>query len=128
SATANSSFLNTQNSYMQQVQTILNSTSNNPALSDAIAQFSAAWTQLQASPEDPTIQQAVVQAGNNFARQVNTISNQIGTLQAQVVTDTTNTVSQLNTDLNAVYKLNQQIFTANAENQPTGDLEDQRDQ
>ena len=113
---------------MQQVQTILNSSANNPVLSNAMAQFSAAWTQMQTSPEDPTVQEAVVQAGINFAQQVNTISSQVTSLQAQVQTDTKNTVTELNNDLATVSKLNEQIFTANGENQPTGNLQDQLDQ
>jgi flagellar hook-associated protein 1 FlgK len=127
-ATANASYLGTQNNFMQQVQTIFDSTANNPALSNAMAQFSAAWTQLQASPEDPTVQQAVVQAGNAFAQQVNSAQTQINSLQAQVQTDTQNTVTQLNGDLTQLATLNQQIFTATGSNQPTGDLEDSRDQ
>ena len=127
-ATSSSSYLGTQNKYMQQVQTILNSISNPPALSNAISQFASAWTQMQSSPEDPTVQQAVVQAGVNLAQQVNNISSQTISLQAQVQTDTQSTVTELNNDLTTVANLNQQIFTANSENQPVGGLQDQLDQ
>lgn len=127
-ATSTASYLSTQNSYMQQVQAILNSTANNPALSDAVAQFAAAWTQLQASPEDPIVQSSVIQAGNNLANQINSISSQVTSLAAQANNNIQTTVSQLNSDLNQVASLNQQIFAATGENQPTGNLEDQRDQ
>jgi len=127
-ATSSASYFDTQNTYMQQVQAILGSNANNPPLSDAIAKFAAAWTQLQASPEDPTVQETVVQAGNNFAKQINTIAAQVGTFQTQVRTDIQNTVSQLNTDLASIASFNQQIVTANSNHQPTGNLEDQRDQ
>jgi flagellar hook-associated protein 1 len=126
-ATASASYYSAQNGYMQQVQSILNSNSSNPALSNAAAQFAAAWTQLQASPEDPTVQATVVQAGENFAAQVNNIAAQVGTLQSQVQNDTQSTVSELNSDLTTVASLNQQIASATAGNQPTGDLEDERD-
>jgi flagellar hook-associated protein 1 len=127
-ATASASYLGTQNGYMQQVQSILNSTSNNPALSSAIAQFASAWTQLQASPEDPTVQESVVEAGVNFANQVNAISSQVTSLQAQVTSDTQNTVTQLNNDLGSIESLNQQIAAAVGTGQQAGDLEDERDQ
>ena len=127
-ANANSSYLGTQYGYMQQVQTILDSTANNPALSDAIAQFSSAWTQLQASPEDPNVQEAVVQAGNTLATQINTVAAGVSTSKTQIGQDTQSTVVQLNSDLKSVYNLNQQIFAATGNNQPTGNLEDQRDQ
>jgi len=127
-ATSSSSYLGTQNKYMKQVQTILNSTTNPPALSSAMSQFAAAWTQLQSSPEDPTVQQAVVQVGVNLAQQINNISDQTLKLQTQVQTDVQNTVTQLNNDLTTIANLNQQIFTANSENQPVGGLQDQLDQ
>lgn len=125
-ATASASYLSTQNGYMQQVQGILGSNSNNPPLSAAMAQFAAAWTQLQASPEDPTVQETVVQAGVNLAQQVNSIASQVGTLQTQVQTDTQNTVNELNSDLASVASLNQQIVAATNDAQPTGALVDAR--
>jgi flagellar hook-associated protein 1 FlgK len=126
-ATSTSSYLGAQNSYMQQVQTILNSSASNPLLSTAMSNFAAAWTQMQSSPEDSTTQQAVVQAGINLATQINTIVTQTTTLQAQVQTDTANNVTQLNNDLQTVQSLNQQIFTATNEGQPTGNLQDELD-
>ncbi len=126
-ATSTASLLSAQNGYMQQVQAILNSNASNPALSAAVSQFAAAWTQLQTSPEDQTAQAAVVAAGQNFAQQVNTISTQVTTLQSQVVADTQSTVTELNSDLAGVASLNAQIVTALANHQPSGDLEDRRD-
>ncbi len=127
-STSNASMLSTQNNYLSDVQTILNSTSNNPALSDAIAQFSSAWTQLSAQPENTTQQQAVIQAGVNLANQVNSIASQVHALNVQVQNDTSATVKTLNAALQQVTSLNQQISTAIASQQPTDDLEDQRDQ
>jgi flagellar hook-associated protein 1 FlgK len=125
-ATASASYYSAQNGYMTQVQSILGSTSSNPPLSSAIAQFQAAWTQLQTSPEDATVQAAVVDAGTNLAQQINSISGQVITLQAQVVSDTQSTVNELNTDLANIATLNGQIVTATSQNQPTGALEDER--
>jgi flagellar hook-associated protein 1 FlgK len=127
-ATTTAGYLGTQNSYMSQIQSILNSNSSNPALSDAIAQFASAWTQLQSSPEDPTQQQQVIQAGETLAQQIGDAGAQIAQLQTQVSSDIQATVTQLNGDLTTVASLNGQIATAIANNQPTGDLEDARDQ
>jgi flagellar hook-associated protein 1 FlgK len=127
-ATTSAGYLSTQNNYMSQVQSILNSDSSNPALSDAIAQFSSAWTQLEASPESATQQQSVIEAGQALANQVSDASSQINTLSTQVTSDIQTTVTQLNSALQTVQQLNGQIATAVANNQPTGDLEDARDQ
>jgi len=127
-ATTSAGYANTQNGYMSQVQSILNSNANNPALSDAITQFSSAWTQLQATPEDPIAQQTVIQAGRNLTSQIGNIANQVSALGQQAIADTNSTVTTLNADLAQVQTLNQQITSALANNQPTGNLEDTRDQ
>jgi flagellar hook-associated protein 1 FlgK len=127
SATSESSFLNTQNNYLKQVQTILDSTSNNPALSDAVSQFQSAWTQFSAAPESSAQQQAVIQAGTTLASQINTASSGVLALSRQVTNDTTATVTSLNSDLSQIAAINQQIATAGPDSSSTGNLQDTRD-
>jgi flagellar hook-associated protein 1 FlgK len=126
-ATSNASYLSTQNGYMTQVQSILDSSDSPPAFTAAVANFQSAWTQFSAAPDEVTQQKAVVAAGQQLAGEVNTISTDVATLQTQVQTDLSSTVTTLNTDLTQVQSLNTQIATATAGGQPTGDLEDQRD-
>jgi flagellar hook-associated protein 1 FlgK len=128
SATSNASYLSTQNGYMSQVQSVLDSSSNPPAFSAAVANFQSAWTQFSAAPEDVTQQKAVVAAGEQLAGVVNTISSNVQSLQTQVQTDLSSTTTSLNNFLSQVQTLNTQIAGATAANQPTGDLQDQRDQ
>lgn len=127
-STSNSSFLSTQNNYLQQVQTILNSTSNNPALSDAVSQFQSAWTQYSAAPESSAQQQAVIQAGTNLAAQIRTASSSVQTLSRQVTADTSATVKNLNSYLSQIATINQQIATSGNDSSSTGNLQDTRDQ
>jgi flagellar hook-associated protein 1 len=126
-AISSASYLSAQNGYMSQVQTILNSTSNNPTLSNDIAQFSAAWSQYSAQPESPVQAQTVISAGRTLANDIQSIATQVNNLDTQVQTDTATTVTGLNADLKLITQLNAQIQTATTTNQPTGDLEDQRD-
>lgn len=126
-ATSESSLLGTQDSYLKQVQTILDSTDSNPALSDAISKFSAAWTALQAEPESSIKQTAVVQAGTNLASIVGNTASQISALDRQVKSDLSSNVTRLNNDLTQVQTLNTEIASAMANNQSPGDFEDQRD-
>ncbi|MDP9128419.1 MAG: flagellar hook-associated protein FlgK [Pseudomonadota bacterium] len=127
-ATTLSSFYGQQNSYLQQVQAVLGSNSTNPPLSNALAQFQSAWTQFSSAPESPATQQTVIQSGVNLAGQVQTIAKGVTTLAAQVTGDIGTTVKTLNADLTKLSTLNAQISRAQGEGQPSGDLQDQRDQ
>ncbi|MGB9154648.1 MAG: flagellar hook-associated protein FlgK, partial [Alphaproteobacteria bacterium] len=127
-ATSNASYLSTQNGFMNQVQEILDSSGDPPALAGAISNFQSAWTQYAASSDSSIQQQSVISAGQQLVSTVNNIASQASALQTQVQGDLSTTVSSLNTDLTKVQTLNNQIATARADNQPTGNLEDQRDQ
>jgi flagellar hook-associated protein 1 FlgK len=127
-ATSSASYLSTQNGYMTQVQSMLDSSSSPPAFTAAVANFQSAMTQFSAAPENVTQQKAVVAAGQQLAGVINTLGSQITALQSQVQTDLSSTVTALNTDLAQVQSLNTQIASANANNQPSGNLQDQRDQ
>jgi len=128
SATSNASYLSTQNGYMTQVQNILDSSGNPPALANAISNFQSAWTQFSASSNTAIQQQSVVAAGQQLVSTVDSIASQASALQTQVQGDLSTTVTSLNADLTQVQTLNSQISTALANNQPTGNLEDQRNQ
>lgn len=126
-STTQASFYGTQNTYLQQVQSILGSNSSNPPLSAALAQFQSAWTQFSAAPEEPAQQQSVIQAGVNLAGQIRTTASNAINLTSQVTSDIGTTVGSLNSALDKVAQLNSQIATASSQGQSTGDLEDQRD-
>jgi len=128
SATTSASYLSTQNNYMTQVQSVLDSSNNPPALSSDLSNFQAAYTQYAASPSDTTLQQSVIAAGQSLANEINGIASQITTLQTNVENDLSTAVTGLNTDLTQVQTLNTEISTALANNQPIVNLEDQRDQ
>lgn len=127
-ATTESSFLSTQDNYLKQVQNILNSTSDNPALSDAVAQFQSAWTQYNAAPESSAQQQAVISAGNNLAAQIRATSSGVLALSRQVTSDTAATVTSLNSYLTQIANINQQIAITGNDSASTGNLQDTRDQ
>lgn len=127
-ATSNASYLGTQNTYMTQVQNILDSSGNPPALASAIGNFQAAWTQFSASSDSAIQQRAVVSAGQQLATTVNSISSQASALQTQVQSDLASTVKTLNADLAKIQTLNGEIATALANGQSPGNLQDQMDQ
>jgi len=66
-ATSAASFASTQNSYIQRVQTILDSTASTPQLVNDVANFSAAWSSYSSSPESTITQQSLISAGRTLA-------------------------------------------------------------
>jgi flagellar hook-associated protein 1 FlgK len=127
-STTQSSFYGTQSDYLQRVQTLLGSTTGNPPLSNALANFQSAWTQFSSAPESGSQRSAVIQAGQNLSLQIKTIANGITAIQQQVNSDISGTTGALNAQLSTVATYNAQIAEATAQGQPTGDLEDKRDQ
>ena len=127
-ATTQSSYLGTQNGYMTQIQTILDSSATNPTLSNDIAQFGSSWTQYASQPDSTLQQQSVITSGVKLAKDVSTIASEVSSLQAQVVSDTRSSVTSFNTALKQIATLNTQIQIAKSSGEQTGALEDQRDQ
>jgi flagellar hook-associated protein 1 FlgK len=127
-STSDASFYGTQNDYLKKVQAILDSTSDNPLLSDAVAKFQSAWTEYSAAPESASQQQRVILAGSNLVSQIQSISTSVVNLGREVVNDTNDTISGLNSYLLQIADLNQQISSAGPTGSGTGDLQDSRDQ
>ncbi|MDD5586613.1 MAG: flagellar hook-associated protein FlgK [Alphaproteobacteria bacterium] len=119
---------NTQEDYLAQVQNILGSdNSSNPALSDAISKFSAAWQQLAAAPESNVNQTQVVQAATQLVSTVQTLAGNIDTLDRQCYTDVNNTLSDLNSNLASINDLNNKISMGLGTGMDISNLIDQRD-
>jgi flagellar hook-associated protein 1 len=129
-ATSQSSYFGTQSSYMAQVQTILNSSSTNPAISNDISQFAAAWNQYAADPSNPVQQENVISTGRTLANDINLAAVQTGNLNTQVKTDITTGISTLNSQLKKVALINAQIqnATTSGQSQTVTDLQDELDQ
>ena len=126
-STTDSSYYNTLNTYMTQVQSVLDASSDQPALSADVAAFASAWSQYSSNPESSTAQSSVINAGNTLAKAITTISTQLTNLKGQVTKDITSNVSGLNTALKKVASLNIQIQEATTAGLPTGDLQDSLD-
>ncbi|MDD4616755.1 MAG: flagellar hook-associated protein FlgK [Alphaproteobacteria bacterium] len=128
SATSDAANLSTQNSYLLQIQSILDSTGNPPALSSGLNNFQAAWTQYAASPSDQTLQKSVVSTGQILATDINKIAEETAALKTTIENDLATNIGELNSALSSVQALNVQISAAISSGQTTTDLEDRRDQ
>lgn len=121
-------------SYMTQLNSILGTTSSStntdsatPRLSTAMQNFTTAMQTLSGNPTDQVAQSQVIQAGQSLVDTIHSVSGQVDTLYTQAVGDINTSVTQVNSDLATIDKLNNTIQALQAQNQPTANLEDQRD-
>lgn len=124
-------YATSQNTYLQSLLTstgLNGSNSDDPPLSDAMSSFASAWSELEASPESTTQQQAVVQSASTLVTQIQNTYAAIDQLDSQVKTDINSSLSDLNQDLKDIATLNAKIATAINSGQSASDLQDQRDQ
>lgn len=127
-ATTEGGYFSTQNSYLQQVQSILDSTSANPDLSEQMSQFAAAWKQYAAEPESNIQKQNIITTGNNLAKTINGIATKVNQLTSQVNNDITTSVADLNNLLQQISDINRKIQSSMTSGQQTVNLQDNRDQ
>ena len=101
---------------------------NASTLSTLMSNFEDAVKQLEATPEDTALKSLVVQRGQELAGEINRLAGQKTKLQTQAQQDIQSNVGTINDALQQIAKLNTQIIGQKAGGNPTGDLEDLRDQ
>jgi flagellar hook-associated protein 1 FlgK len=120
----------TSNTYLNQLQALYGSSSGTSSagtsLANAIATFESAISSLSSTPNSASLQANAVSALDDLASQLRETSSGIQKLRSNADQDIASDVSDVNQQLNAIASLNAQIKQAAASDQPTGDLEDQR--
>ncbi len=128
-ATSNAGLRAAQDEYLQQVQDIYGtSSSDDPALSEAVTEFVNSWTSLASEPESSVVQQNVIQSSVNLVDELHRLSEEVEALDRQCREDINSTLTDLNSYLQQVRDLNEKISLATTSGTSAGDLEDQRDQ
>lgn len=119
--------LQTQESYLQRVQTFHGASDEENAISAEVSRLREAFTELASSPDDAFLQSNVV----NQARQTANKFNDFGALLTNLRNDAQNemnaVVNSANELLENIASLNQAIQRATNLNRTTADLEDERD-
>jgi flagellar hook-associated protein 1 len=120
----------TSNSYLNQLQALYGTTSGTSStgtsLANAIATFETAVSSLSGTPSSASLQANAVSALDDLASQLRETSSGIQSLRGNADQDIASDVTDVNKQLNTIASLNAQIKQAAASGQPTGDLEDQR--
>jgi len=116
-----------QDSVLQRVQNMFGSPSSDTSVGAAISRFATDLAALAASPETASLRLTVVAAGEALAQQLNAMSLEVQQLRFEADQKIVTAAAIVNDQLSAIDELNGQISRGKAINQPTADLEDQRD-
>jgi flagellar hook-associated protein 1 FlgK len=120
----------TSSGYLDQLQALYGSTtgtdSTGTSLANTLASLETALSSLSSTASSASLQANAVSALDDVAAQLRDTSSGIQTMRGNADTAIASAVDDVNTQLNAIASLNGQIKLAAASGQPTGDLEDQR--
>lgn len=110
-----------------QIESIFNESPGQKAISDDLAAYFDAWSQLANNPESNTAKLIVVENGNNLAENINRTAKQLETLHNDTVSVLEKNVLDFNSKLEELNEINQQLFKASADGGTPNDLLDRRD-
>lgn len=117
----------TQKDYLSRIQDLLGSSRSTPGLTQALSDFSAAWKSFAVSPEDGTAKLNVVYKAQNLTHEISTLADGLDKINTDARFDMDASVTSLNSSLTRIHELNNEISSALASGQSSGDLEDVRD-
>lgn len=126
--TSVASAASTTNDYLTQLQNLLGTVGSTTSFTSALNTFVSAMQTVAATPSDPVAQSAAVNAGQQLAQQLNSLSSGIQSLRANADSGLATSVSTVNNALNTIGQLNNSIIQLQAEGQSTATLQDERDQ
>jgi flagellar hook-associated protein 1 FlgK len=127
SASASSANYDAQSSIFDQISALLGSVGDGTALTSKLSDLFAALGQAALSPTSSSSQVAALNAFENLASSISSLSNSLSSLQSQTDTQVATSVSSANTLIKQIYDLNQQIKIESAAGTTDSALADQRD-
>ncbi|WP_372399240.1 flagellar hook-associated protein FlgK [Azospirillum sp. HJ39] len=113
--------------YMQQLGDLLRTTNGTPLLNDYSDKFQAAIKTLSTSPEDQTAQYQLVQAADNFSREIRRVSEGVEQLDRDIATDTEKSVGTVNDLLKQINQINNDMVSLQGQGSAANAVADKRD-
>lgn len=113
-------------SYLSQVESIINGTSTTGLNAD-FSDFFSSWQSLSSSAETSDARTVVAEKSKTLADDLNNTYNKLQTLKTDCQSATKDQIFQINDILNQVDKINQQIKNVKVSGTEPNDLMDQRD-
>jgi len=126
--TTNGGAANVINQLYTQLEQLTGSSTASPALGTALQTFQNAWEALQATPEDTSTQQQVINSAKSLVSTIQSLAHGVVQIQSQVTTQLGNDVNTLNSSLSQIATLNSQIASGQAAGKDTSSMQDARDQ
>lgn len=116
-----------QNKYMEQIQALLGTSTDQAALPTIYTQFLAAWQTLQAAPDSDAAQTAVIRYGEELTKEINRIATVIDTIDRDVKSDIERSVDDFNGIMEQLFSTNVRLRSANEGSSEHAELIDERD-
>lgn len=116
-----------QNKYMEQLQQVLGTSTDQAGLPTLYTQFLTAWQTLQSSPDSDAAQTAVIRYGQQLADEVGRISTVVDAIDRDIKTDLEQSVDEFNGLLEQLFEVNVQLRSSANGGAGQADLIDKRD-
>ena len=120
-------WMSTRQQALSGIDAVQGATGSGDDLANLLAKLRSGFTTLAGDPSNQTQQVAVIEAAGTMARQVNRLSDAVGTARQSAQDDAVGAVGELNAALRSIGTLSDQIIRAQAAGQSSADLESQRD-
>jgi len=125
-ATTKASYDSTIAAYYESILSAFGSTDDGSELSEALTEIETALSAAIADPDSASAQKDVIEALENWASTVNSVSDTIQATRTTADSAISEAVETANDLLHTVDDLNEQIVVAQAKGEDTSDLEDSR--
>ena len=112
--------------YLSNYADRLGETGEDSTLNSALDDLAASLDSLTQTPEDSSLKSEVVRNAELLTYEIRSLSSSVQDLRAQADQDIALAVNEINQSLEKLEKLNEQIARAEATDQSTADLEDER--
>ncbi|MBP2299073.1 flagellar hook-associated protein FlgK [Azospirillum picis] len=113
--------------YMQQLGDMLRTTNGTPLLNDYADKFQAAVKTLATSPENETAQYQLVQAADNFSREIRRVSEGVEKLGRDMKQDLGSSVDKVNDLLKQINQINNDSVSLQSQGSAANSVADKRD-
>ncbi len=113
--------------YIGDIGALLDVKNGQPAITQQLQTFQQAWTDFEASPENPNLARAISTQGQQLATSLNRLAAEPSRIDSRIASDINTAVGELNTLVTNAYALNTQIVTQASTGQPVGELQDKMD-
>lgn len=113
--------------YMQQLGDLLRTTNGTPLINDYADKFQAAMKTLATSPEDETAQYQLVQAADNFSREIRRVSEGVEQMDRDMKSDMNTSLDTVNGLLKQINQINNDIVSLRTQGSAANAVADKRD-